>query len=125
MTTAEKALRKWVDLLNLQAWEIWLVEEPVEVLSGGDRMAEVNRSFPNMTATITVAIKHSASEIEAGVRHECLHLVVCELAAWAYCVSDRLGPEAAKLAQDIFDGIEERIVRGLERACGRLDGEAR
>lgn len=121
MTAAEKALRKWLDVLALHAWEVMLIEVDAERLGGDKCIAQVERSFPEMGATVTVATKHPAAEIEASVRHECLHLVACELAAWAYCVTDRMGPEAARLAQDIFDGIEERMVRALERAFDRCD----
>ena len=124
---AQKALDRWVDVLALGHWDIELevvdaryVEATTDSIDYG-AVGKVDRHFPSLTATVTVAGQQRAQEIADTIRHELLHLVACELTVLAYALANTQGEEARHASKCQIDTAEEHAVRTLERAFDRLE----
>jgi len=123
---AQKALDRWVNILALGHWEIDLVLVDAEYVDADANSADfgvigkVDRHFPSLSATVTVASKQPAQDIAETIRHELLHLVMTELGVVAYALANYRGDEGRHAAKEDIAIAEEHAVRTLERAYDRL-----
>ncbi len=116
--TPKQAVAKWVRLLRLQEWDIFVEVRDGFDLGGEDGTANVARlqcDPMNRFATVIVCAGREAS-IEADVRHELVHLALMDFNVAARRALDGLGKEAAEVLLDLLDSEHEHAALRIDRA---------
>lgn len=107
--------REWQTRLLLGRWEITWQVFPAPYVNEERHLGNCAPDADTLTATISIAAKRPAAEIETTIVHELLHLVLAPLASVGRLACGRLGSEAAEIIADVIDAEAERAVRCLER----------
>jgi len=125
MTTRkiEALVRYWQEILQLQEWKIEVEVIPAEHISGDRLLADIDRDYSMLHATLTIASQRDPAELSSTVLHELLHLVLAGLVTQHRYIAGLLGTEAEQLANKEEQTEQERIVRKLERAIRKLQKE--
>jgi len=112
----KKLVKRWQDRLHLGEWTIEVITIDGAEINEEGHLAQIQRRVHSLEARVIVAMHREASEVEATIIHEMLHLVLGEmLAAFRHGV-DQLSDQAAAVAQADFDTAEERTVSRLTLA---------
>lgn len=119
-----EAIGDWINTLRLSRWTVSFEAPKTTQLDTDGRVAIITPSFQTWVADLAIAGDRTKDEILHSIRHEMLHLL---LADWAHIhreTAERLGHDAAGIANRLAEDAEECIVIQLERAFQHFADEA-
>ena len=122
----ERLVRNWQVALRLSDWRIEVEVLPAQVVAEDKRWAEIDRRRHSLSATLRIAGRRSAEDIERSIIHELTHLVLTDEAALFECLTEATLDECGgTFARTEMMMLHEQATWRLEDCIYRLAQEAR
>ena len=113
---------EWQEILRLDEWEVLVKSNETNVVrdEGDDVAASARTEFNEARCYLHVARDYPDDELKSYIRHELLHLSLAEMRNLLEKAIEAMGPEAAKLFEELMLTAEERTVYRLDRALTKI-----